>query len=274
MTSEEDILLHYEDRYDEDARLSESALGQLELLRTQALLRRYLPTPPASVLDVGGGPGAYAYWLDAAGYEVDLIDIVPRHVRQAMERGVRATLADARELPVPDRTRDAVLLLGPLYHLQERDDRVKALQEAIRVARPGAPVFAAAISRYAPAIDSLDSEYFDDPVFAGLLDNVTATGSHDNPTDNPNYFTTSYFHLPDDLEAEMVDAGLERVEILAIEGIGWVASNLDDRLDDVGKQAKLMGLLERLEQEPSILGASPHLMGVGFVAPSATIVDH
>ena len=264
--SEEDILLHYEDRYDEDTRLSESGLGQLELIRTQALLKRFLPPPPAAVLDVGGGPGVYAYWLDAAGYEVDLIDIVPRHVRQATERGLRATLADARDLPVPDDSRDAVLLLGPLYHLQEREDRLTALRQAIRVARPGAPVFAAVISRYAPAIDGLDSGFFDDPAFAGLLDRVTTTGEHHNPTGNPQYFTTAYFHLPDDIENELIDAGLERVEVFAVEGIGWVASDLDERMAREDDQIKLLDLLEKLEQEPSILGASPHLLGVGFVS--------
>ena len=265
MSSEDDILLHYEDRYDEDARLSESGLGQLELIRTQILLQRHLPPPPAVVLDVGGGPGVYAYWLDAGGYEVDLVDIVPRHIRQATERGVRATLGDARELPVPDNTRDAVLLLGPLYHLQERDDRLQALREAIRVAKPGAPIFAAVISRFAPAIDGLDSGFFDDPAFAELLEPVTATGRHHNPTDNPNYFTTSFFHLPDELESEMRDAGLVDVEVLAVEGIGWAASDLDERMTREEDQRKLLELLEQLEREPSILGASPHLLGVGLV---------
>ena len=265
MSSEDDILLHYEDRYDEDARLSESGLGQLELIRTQILLQRHLPPPPAVVLDVGGGPGVYAYWLDAGGYEVDLVDIVPRHIRQATERGVRATLADARELPVPDNTRDAVLLLGPLYHLQERDDRLQALREAIRVAKPGAPIFAAVISRFAPAIDGLDSGFFDDPAFAELLEPVTATGRHHNPTDNPNYFTTSFYHLPDELESEMRDASLDDVEVLAVEGIGWVASDLDERMARDEDQQKLLELLESLEREPSILGASPHLLGVGWV---------
>jgi ubiquinone/menaquinone biosynthesis C-methylase UbiE len=264
VASEEDILLHYEDRYDEDVRLSSSGVGQLELIRTQILLQRHLPQPPALVLDVGGGPGVYAYWLDAAGYEVDLIDIVPRHIRQATERGVRATLADARNLPVPDSTRDAVLLLGPLYHLQERDDRLQALGETIRVAKPGAPVFAAAISRFAPAIDGLDSGFFDDPAFAGLLAPVTATGRHRNPTENPDYFTTSFFHLPDELASEMVDAGLVDVEVFAVEGIGWVAPDLDERITRADDQRKLLELLEQLEREPSILGASPHLLGVGF----------
>ena len=265
MASEEDILLHYEDRYDEDVRLSSSGVGQLELNRTQILMRRHLPEPPATVLDVGGGPGVYAYWLDAAGYEVDLVDIVPRHVRQATERGLRATLADARALPVPDNTRDAALLLGPLYHLQERDDRLQALGEAIRVAKPGAPVFAAAISRFAPAIDGLDSGFFDDPAFAELLDAVTASGRHHNPTGNPDYFTTSFFHLPKELEAEMCDAGLIDVEVLAVEGIGWVAADLDERMTREDDQQRLLDLLEQLETEPSILGASPHLLAVGFV---------
>jgi ubiquinone/menaquinone biosynthesis C-methylase UbiE len=266
MESEEEILLHYEDRYDEDVRLSKSGLGQLELIRTQQILQRHLPPPPATILDVGGGPGVYAYWLDAAGYEVELIDVVPRHIRQATERGIRARVADARDLPVADDSQDAVLLLGPLYHLQEPEDRIQALAEAIRVAKPGGPVFAAAISRYAPAIDGLDSGFFDDPAFAGLLAGVTDTGKHHNPTGNPDYFATSYFHKPTELAAEMVAAGLTRVDVLAVEGIGWAAQDLDERMGDEDSQRKLLELLERLERAPSILGASPHLLGVGYVA--------
>ena len=266
MGPDDEVVLHYEDRYDEAIRLSKDGLGRLEKLRTWTLLRRHLPDPPAAVLDVGGGTGAYATGLSEAGYDVELIDIVPRHIRQATECGIRAQLGDARELSVLTDSQDAVLLLGPLYHLQERDDRVAALQEAVRVARPGSPVFAAAISRYAPAIDGLDSGFFDDPAFADLLDAVTTTGRHENPTGNPNYFTTAYFHLPEDLASEFEEAGLEEVEVLAIEGIGWVAADLDDRLDDGEKQSKLLELLARLEREPSILGASPHLLAVGYVA--------
>jgi ubiquinone/menaquinone biosynthesis C-methylase UbiE len=174
----QDVISHYEDHYDEHDRLSKDPVGRLELIRTHLLLDRYLPQPPAAILDIGGGPGVYAAALTEAGYDVELIDIVPRHIREATERGVRAQLADARELPAMDNSQDAVLLLGPLYHLQDRDDRIQAMGEAMRVARPGAPVFAAAISRFAPAIDGLDSGFFDDPAFAGLLEEVTATGLH------------------------------------------------------------------------------------------------
>lgn len=265
MTFQEDILLHYEDRYDEDVRLSESGLGQLEFVRTQLILQRHLPSPPAAVLDVGGGPGVYAYWLDGAGYSVELIDIVPRHIRRATERGIRARIGDARELPVPNESQQAVLLLGPLYHLQERKDRLTALHEAIRVAQPGSPIFAAAISRFAPAIDSLDAGFIDDPEFARQLGAVTETGRHHNPTGNPDYFTTAFFHKPDELAHELEDAGLDRVDVTAVESIGWAATDLDERMADDEQQQTLLELIERIETEPSILGASPHLLGIGFV---------
>ncbi len=95
--------------------------GLLERERTQELLGRYLLPPPATVLDVGGGAGAYAFPLASLGYTVHLLDPVPLHVEQALEssrRSVRslagAAVGDARELPWPAESADAVLLLGPL----------------------------------------------------------------------------------------------------------------------------------------------------------------
>ncbi|GAB3151773.1 class I SAM-dependent methyltransferase [Microbispora hainanensis] len=108
----------------------------MELWRTQDVLRRALPSPPARVLDVGGGTGVHAEWLVADGYEVELLDPVPLHVERARALpGVTARLGDARDLPLPDASADAVLLLGPLYHLPGRADRIAALAEARRVVR-------------------------------------------------------------------------------------------------------------------------------------------
>ena len=129
-----------------------SGAGALELIRTQTVLERVLPAPPATVADIGGGPGRYAVWLAERGYHVHLVDPVPLHVEQAREAALArpgATLAsaevgDARSLSIPDTSVDAVLLLGPLYHLTERADRVRALTEARRAGvRPALhrPVF-------------------------------------------------------------------------------------------------------------------------------------
>src|SRR5205823_5178670 len=129
-------------------------VSQLELVRTQELLTRWLPAPPAVVLDVGGGSGVYACWLAAQGYAVHLIDPAPLHVEQALQASAQqpgsplagARVGDARRLDCKEERADATLLLGPLYHLTERDDRLQALREAKRVLRPGGLLFAVGIS--------------------------------------------------------------------------------------------------------------------------------
>ena len=148
-----EILSFYEG-YSELDRLS-SGQGRLELLRTQEILRRMLPPPPGRVLDVGGGPGTYARWLAELGYTTHVVDPVAKHVESARGSGVTASLGDARALEAADSTFDAVLVMGPMYHLPEAEDRALVMREARRVAKPGAPVAVSAISWHAPLIDSL-----------------------------------------------------------------------------------------------------------------------
>src|SRR5215467_7593020 len=113
--------------------------------RPHALLSRYLPPPPATIIDAGGGSGIYACWLAARGYAVHLIDPVAKHVEQARSASAMqqdhplqsAEVGDARRLPQNDNSADAVMLFGPLYHLVEKEDRIACLREAHRVLRPG-----------------------------------------------------------------------------------------------------------------------------------------
>jgi len=243
--------------------------GALELARTQVLLERYLPAPPAIVADVGGGPGRYAVWLTERGYHVHLMDPVPLHVEQARAaaRGRRVTLAsgetgDARALKLADASVDAVLLLGPLYHLRERAERLQALAEARRVCRRGGVIIAAAISRFASTLDGLRGGYLEDPAFAAVTDGDRRDGRHRNPTGDPAYFTTAYFHRPEDLAAELSAAGLAHEATLAVEGAGWLLADLDARLADGRRRAVLLAALAAVEAEPTLLGVSAHLLAV------------
>jgi 2-polyprenyl-3-methyl-5-hydroxy-6-metoxy-1,4-benzoquinol methylase len=107
-------------------------LGRLEFARLTASLLRHLPPAPATIGDVGGGPGVYARWLASRGYAVHLLDPIALHVQQAETASAHQPLAscrvgDARELPFENETLDAILLHGPLYHLTERADRIRAL---------------------------------------------------------------------------------------------------------------------------------------------------
>jgi ubiquinone/menaquinone biosynthesis C-methylase UbiE/predicted enzyme related to lactoylglutathione lyase len=266
----EDVMAYYARGLERD-RLDHGT-GALELARTKTLLERFLPAPPASVADVGGGPGRYAIWLAERGYRVHLVDPVPLHIDQARNAAagrpvaelLRADVGDARTLPMSDGSVDAVLLLGPLYHLTERADRVQALAEARRVCRPGGAIIAAAISRFASTLDGLRGGYLDDPVFAHIAAGDRRDGRHQNPTADPAYFTTAYFHRPEELAAELVAAGLAHEATLAVEGPAWLLPDLEMRLADERRRGVLLAALAALEEEPMLLGVSAHLLAVAM----------
>ncbi|HEX9190005.1 MAG TPA: class I SAM-dependent methyltransferase [Vicinamibacteria bacterium] len=262
-------VLGYYARGGERERLDEGYFP-LERARTQELVLRHLPPPPGVVLDVGGAAGAYAFWLAEGGYAVHLVDPVPLHVEQAGAasaarpafRLASARVGDARRLDFADATADAVLMLGPLYHLTDRKDRFAALVEARRVLRPGGLVFAAGISRYAPLLDGLRGPVFDDELFARIVERDLEDGQHRNDTGNARFFTTAFFHRPEDLGAEAAEAGFAVEGVFAVEGPGALVPDFADRWREAGARARLLDLVRRVEREPALLGASPHLLAV------------
>jgi ubiquinone/menaquinone biosynthesis C-methylase UbiE len=264
-----EMLDHYQ-QFDEANRLS-SGMGELERDRTRDILLRHLPQPPATVLDIGGAAGVHALWLAQQGFEVHLFDLVPHHVEQARLASERqsvcaiasCTVADARRIDRPDASSDAILLLGPLYHLTERPDRIGALREAYRLLRPGGRVFAATISRFASLIDGLARDLISDPIFVEILRSDLKTGQHLNPTGNPDYFMTTFFHSADDLRQELTEAGFQVEKLIGVEGPTAFMSHFDKSWKDPAKRSLLLDLLRTVEQEPSILGVSAHPMGIG-----------
>ena len=236
---------------------------QVEFVRTQELLARFLPPPPATVLDVGGGAGIHAKPLLDAGYDVTLVDPVALHIEQAHADGIaKAELGDARSLRFGDEAFDAVLLLGPLYHLIDRDDRVQALSEARRVAGPDGVVLAAVISRFASTYDGLLHAYLLDREFEQIVEGDLASGVHRNQNATPGWFTTAYFHDPDELRDEFLRAGCLVGEILAIEGPAAQLPDADEWLGDPERREVLLRAIRRVETEPSIMGASGHILVV------------
>lgn len=267
--SAEEIVRYYTEA-DEASRLR-TGWFQIEQARTQELILRHIQPAPAMVLNVGGGAGAYACWLAARGYQVHLIDPVPRHVEQARAASAKqsqyplasAKVGDARRLEQANRSADAVLLLGPIYHLTERKDRLTALRETHRVLRSGGLVWVAAISRFASLLDSLSHGFFDEPGFGAILDRDLAEGQHRNPTENLLYFTDAFLHRPDELAAEVSEAGFELVELVPVEGPGWLARDFERLWNDSRQRERLFALLHKVEHEPSLIGATSHMMAIG-----------
>ncbi len=249
----------------EDTRLFIDGSPRLELVRTMELLERHLPGAPAGIVDIGGGTGIYACELARLGYDVTVIDPVGLHVAQANERlvswkGSTAELGDASRLDYPDDSFDASLMLGPLYHLLTAEDRVEAWTEAVRVVRPGGVVVGVAISRFASLLDGVKRNLVLDGVFRPIIENDLATGEHWNSdvSGRPEFFTTSYFQHPDELLAEAAQSGLVDIQLLAIEGPGWLVESTE------GLEGQLQAV-RLIETESSLLGASPHIAAIGTV---------
>jgi len=266
MDHDAEVVSHYQDRYDESARLSEAA-GRLEFLRTQQILLRNLGES-CSIVDVGGGPGVYAEWLASLGHHVVLVDPVERHVAEANQRpasrgSITAVVGEARELNLADGCADIVLKLGPLYHLLDSHDRLRALAEAARILRPGGRLFAAGISRFASVHDGIVRRFLLEPEFVDIVVSDLKSGRHENREQLPGWFTSAYFHRPDDLRDEVGEAGFVDVELLGVEGLaGWL-HDLNDRPADEAVRSLLLEFLARIEAEPSLVGVSAHLIAHG-----------
>jgi len=246
-----------------------SGIGLLERERTLEILARFLPEPPAMILDVGGAAGVYAFPLVERGYRVRLIDLTPLHVEQARQSVpanrhafFEAEVGDARMLRFAEGSADGYLLLGPLYHLTDRAQRIAALSEARRILRPGGTLVAAAITRFASLLDGLARGFIEDSQFLEILQNDLINGQHRNPTSNPAYFTTAYFHRPDELETEVAEAGFQNALVLAVQGPGWLRKDFEQSWHTAAEREKLLALIRAVEGERSLLSVSPHIIAV------------
>jgi SAM-dependent methyltransferase len=259
---------------EEEARLADGAAGHLEYERTKEIVLRHLPPPPAVVADIGGGPGRYSHWLAGLGYRVVHRDLMPLHVtqlqqaqlqqaqrQQAQDASARidSAVADARDLDLAAASVDAVLLLGPLYHLDRHRDRVAALAEARRIARSGAPVFAAAINRWSMRLDDVlrRRRYEQIPELEKMLEPLERTGRI-TPL-YPGSFV-GYTHRPEELRAEVRAAGLHLTSLVSVEGPAFLLGDLPERLADPEDRRVVLDTIRALEQVPELLGAGTHLL--------------
>jgi ubiquinone/menaquinone biosynthesis C-methylase UbiE len=269
-----EILAHYASGYEAQRLLHGSS--QIEWVRTKELVTRYIPPSPAIIFDIGGGPGAYACWLAKQGYEVHLVDVVPLHVelaRQASQAQPDTPLAgievgDARNLTRSDSSVNVVLLFGPLYHLTERVDRLTTLREAHRILRPGGILLAVGIARFTSLLDGLRQGFLDDPAFRQIVQRDLTDGQHRNPMNHPAYFTTAFFHDPQELETEVRESGFLYERTLPIEGPLWLFPEVAANFHDQRKREQFLTFVRQIEQEPSLLGTSAHLLVVARKAQS------
>ena len=243
---------------------------QLEKVRTQEIILRYL-NPSMTIADIGGATGAYSFWLHDMGHQVHLLDAAEFHIEAATKISITENkplasiaLGDARQLPYDDEQIDLVLLFGPLYHLQEKTDRIKCIAEAKRVLKKGGTMLAATISRHASLFDGFWQGFIDDPAFENILKQDLEDGNHFNPVNHPMYFTDAHFHTQKEIEEEFTAAGFTEFNTIAIEGFGWLTPDFMKRWNDEEARNKMLHYIRKTENDPIMIGISAHVMTIAM----------
>ncbi len=254
----------YDEEYDEWNRL---AYHVTEFEVTKRYLDRYI-TGSQKILDVGGGPGRYSIYLTEKGHEVTLLDLSGKNIRQAVEQAEKAGVhldscihGDALRLSeylYKKEQFDAVLLMGPLYHLIREEDRKRALSEALGMLKPGGLIIAAFISTYA-AIHDYASQLYDFGDIDHLLHYLEDSRNHEEDAVG---FTTSYFSSEEEARGLMEQAGVKE---LAFAGVENILCGKEERLlalEPVQRE-KWLELAWRLSGDKKLLGMSEHFLYIG-----------
>ncbi len=256
--------------YDEHAEREWNRLERhrTEFAVTMRALAEYLPKPPARILDIGGGPGRYAISLARQGYEVTLSDLSQANLALGKVRAAEAGVAlagyvhaNALDLSVfPDAAFDAALLMGPLYHLLQDEDRRQAIREARRVLKDGGLLFATFICRYAPLRDA--AKYNPDQLTANrdLFQGILETGVM--RVKRGSGFTDTYFAHPAEIVPLLEGSRFTTLDLIAAEG---VVSMIEEKVNELQGEAweAWVELNYRLGRDPSVHGCAEHLLYVG-----------
>jgi SAM-dependent methyltransferase len=252
----------------EHRRLEEN---QLEYDLTWRFLDAYLP-PAGEILEIGAGTGRYTLGLIQRGYTVTAVDLSEAILKECqknlaetgLQEKAKLIIGDARYLRhVPKKEFDAVLMMGPLYHLVEESDRQLALQEAYKRIRPGGVIFSAFISRLGILGEILKfmPESIEDKEQVGAV----LTRGRDRE-DWPKGGFRAYFARVEEVIPLHEGVGFETIKLVGVEP----CISSDDESYNVlkGERRSLwLDLFYEISGEPSIVGASQHMLYIGRKKP-------
>lgn len=253
-------------------------IGLIEFERTKELLKEYLPKPPAVIYDIGGGYGEYAWWLASFGYEVHLFDLSRTNIEMSSELKKEyptcslagAEVCDARKINRTDESADAILLMGPLYHIVEKDERVKAIHECRRLLKSSGVLFSAVITPYATllwatTVFGVRNRLIEEEAFMKMVERELHDGEHIKPTNSAySGMGRSYFHSSNELKAELLQGGFTQTHIHGVVGAAWLAPNLNELWKDEKSKEALMKTVRLLDVREDIIGLSTHILGISI----------
>ena len=262
-----------------------TGIGILEFERTKEILLGKLPKPPAVIYDIGGAYGEYAWWLASLGYEVHLFDLSETHIAMSAELAAEyprakleaAVVCDARSVPRPDASADAVLLMGPLYSITEYGERILAIKESCRLLKDNGLLFSAALTPYSVLVSRLDVYRVDDtkkrreledPAVIAIIERALEDGCYENPEKRiASGLGSSHLHTAKALREELLRGGFDTDSVHGVMGGAWLAPNLDALLENPETKEVLMKTIRMLDTHEEIIGLSGHMLAVSRKRP-------
>jgi len=257
-----------------------TGIGIIEFERSKEILLERLPKAPAVIYDIGGAYGEYSWWLSSLGYEVHLFDLSETNIEMSKELAAEypgvslksAEVCDARDIPRPDKSADAVLLMGPLYSITKYEERILAIKESFRLLKDDGVLFSAALTPYSVLVSRLAVYHADDtkirreldnPDVMAMMERALLDGCYVNPERKltPG-LGSSHLHTAKALREELSIGGFATESVHGVMGGAWLAPNLDELLANNDTRETLMKTVRMMDTHEEIIGLSGHMLAV------------
>lgn len=249
----------------EETRLNKG-MGIFEFERIKSLIDKYIPFSASKIIDIGGGTGKYSEWLAEKGHQVHLVEPISKHIKIAQNRANKLKnkfsvhLGESRKLEFPNNYADLIILHGPLYHLQKKEDRDLTICEAKRVLKNDGIILGFAINYTASTLVGLLNGLIHKKPFFEMCKEELITGMHNPPDDFPWLLAEAYYHKPEQLKDEFINQELIYLNTYAVEGMAWLDKEYFANMLNHKRQKTLLELVQITENDSYLLPFSPHMM--------------
>lgn len=250
-------IIEYYNNYDEDGRLNRKS-HLPEYLITMRYIEKYLKPNP-KILEIGAGTGRYSVSLAENGYDVTAVELVPHNIEIMKKKvkpnhNIKIYEGNACNLSFLDSEKyDIVLLLGPMYHLFNDEDKHKAISEAIRVAKKGGVIFASYVNNDTTMYKMFYKKRILDYLDKGLI----REDYHAISTENEIF---ELYRKPD-IDELMKSYNVTRLHFVGVDMLSYLFNNKLDRLNK-REFEEYMKFLSTICEREDLVGFSIHMLDI------------
>lgn len=252
--NEKELIIYY-NKFNEDKRLN-TKHGQVEFLTAMKYLKKYLKKyNNPKIIDIGAGTGKYSLELQKNGYDVKAIELVKHNLKEIEKKGIKCHLGNATNLSfIENNSYDITILFGPMYHLINLEDRIKALTEAKRITKNNGLIFISyCMNEYAIITHGFKENYIKEALKNNNIDSNYKIISKK---------TDLYYYIRlDEINFLKKKLKLKRVKIISQDGPSEYMKKEINKMDEETFKLFLNYHFKTCEKK-ELLGAGRHILDI------------